>query len=273
VRLGLALLLCAACVRPLPPPGPLARAADQAMLTVPAGPYVAGSTPDEREIAYRLAGEGARRGRMFEREEPRQAAALPAFRLDRTHVTNTMFAEWLRATGGRGPTIDEAGWRRQGFRQDYGREVMRSLWHGQTPPTGRGDHPVVLVTHAEATAYCRWRGLRLPSAAELEKAMRGPEGRTYPWGDEWDPTRLNGAPVWDTEPVGRYPTGAGPFGHLDLAGLAFQWTSTPAPWDSEKALVKGSAWDDGPAIGRGAQRHGRPRAARHILVGFRCAGP
>ena len=259
---------------------PLASAADEAMIPVPGGSYVAGSTPAEREQAYadaaRTTGDDrAWRGRWFDREEARHTATLPAFLLDRTPVTQAAYAEYVRAEGLAGPAIDEAAWRRQGFRQDYAREVARFNWRGASPPPGRDDHPVVLVTHAEARAYCAWRGRRLPSAAELEKAMRGPRGSLYPWGDAYDPTRLNGADGGpnDTVSVEAHPAGAGPHGHLGLAGNVFQWTSTPWPFRAGDVTVKGSAWDDHAGVGRGAQRHGRPARARHVLVGFRCAGP
>jgi formylglycine-generating enzyme required for sulfatase activity len=266
-------------------PAPVSRAADAAMIAVPAGTYVAGSTAAEREQAYadaeRTAGDDrARRGAWFAREEERHDATLPAFTLDRTHVTDAAYREFLVATGRAGPTIDRAAWQRQGYVQDYDREVARFGWHGQDFPAGRADHPVVLVTYEEAAAYCAWRGRVvgaprfLPSAAQLEKAARGEAGRIYPWGDAWDETRLDSAVAGprDTEPVGSHPFGAGPYGHLDLAGEAFEWTSTPWPFDGSKQTLKGSAWDDDAGVGRGAARHGRPRTIRHAIVGFRCAG-
>jgi formylglycine-generating enzyme required for sulfatase activity len=288
--LPLALLVLTACPRHGPPPGraldaPVSRAADAAMLPVPAGPYLAGSTPEERAQAYadaeRTAGsDRARQGKWFDREEARHEARLPAFLLDRTHVTNAAYREFVVATGRQGPAVDRATWTRQGYVQDYEREVARFNWRGQDYPEGRGEHPVLLVTAEEAEAYCAWRGRlvgaarRLPSAAELEKAMRGEDGRAYPWGDAWDETRLGSAVAGprDSEPVGSYPGGAGPYGHLDLAGLAFHWTSTPWRGDAGKRELKGSAWDDHAGVGRGAQRHGRPVTIRHAIVGFRCAG-
>ena len=273
MRLGV-LVFLVGCA-PLPRPGPLARAANDAMPVVPAGEYVAGSTPAERQQAYAdyaesSGNDAARTGRWFAAEEARHTASLPAFRLDRTHVTMAMYAEFLRATGGDGPTITEAAWRRQGYVQPY-HEVTRFLWRGQAPPAGRDDHPVLLVTFAEAEAYCAWRGARLPTAAELEKAMRGRDGRVYPWGDVWDASKLNTAvhDQRDVEPVAGYSSG--PYGHHDLAGLAFHWTATPWPLDARRQTLKGSAWDDYAGVGRGAAGHGRPRTIRHALISFRCA--
>ena len=113
---------------------------------------------------------------------------------------------------------------------------------------------------------------------DREKAARGAGGLIYPWGNGWDPTALNSAVAGpgDTVPVGSHRPG-GDWAVLDLAGNVFQWTSTPWPIDAGAAAparaVKGSAWDDHAGVGRGASIHGRPRQARHVIVGFRCAGP
>jgi formylglycine-generating enzyme required for sulfatase activity len=154
--------------------------------------------------------------------------------------------------------------------------VKRFAWVDGAPPPGREEHPVVLVTWADAKRYCEWRGRavgstrRLPTAAEYEKASRGTDGSSYPWGNLWDATKLNsavGGPS-DTVPVGGYPPSAG-FAILDLAGNVFQWTASK--WDADEMTVKGSAWDDFGGVGRGASGHGRPTGARHVIVGFRCA--
>ncbi len=262
----------------------ISRAADHVMLTIPAGTYIAGSTPEEREQAYadyrNTAGtNAAQNGHWFDREEQRHQATLPAFRIDLTEVTNAAYAEFVTDTGTPPPSMDAATWKQQGFSQDYASQVVRMIWQGGHPPAGREDHPVVLITWKQARDYCAWRGAvvgearRLPTAAELEKAARGHVGLLYPWGNDWDASKLNtqASGPDDTMAVGSFPDGASPYGMLDAAGNVFQWTSTPWPYGKGQMTVKGSAWDDYGGVGRGASRHGRRQTIRHVIVGLRCA--
>lgn len=265
----------------------LSLAADDRMVAIPAGRYVAGSTPEERAAAYAdfLTTSGkdtAREHHWFDVEQDRQVSELPAFRIDLMPVTQAQYAEFVAAGKAAPPAIDEAGWRAQGFAQDYATEVARFVWKDGAPPTGREDHPVVLVTQPEAAAYCAWRGglrgepRRLPTADEYEKAARGDGGLAYPWGNAFEADKLasavNGAR--DTVAVGSFAAGASPYGVLDLAGNVFEWTSTP--WReggqaTAKITVKGSAWDDWAGVGRAASGHGRVPTIRHAIIGFRCA--
>lgn len=262
---------------------PLSLAKDQHMVEIPAGQYIAGSTPEERAAAYddyhNTAGhDAAREKKWFEGEEDRHVAVLDAFRIDLMPVTQAEYGEFVVAKQAPPPAIDRAAWQAQGFVQDYS-VVERFVWKDGMPPVGREDHPVVLVTWDEATRYCTWRGKlrgeerRLPSEAELEKAARGDNGLAYPWGNTFEPDKLNSAVKGpgDTTPVGQYVDGKSPYGVLDAAGNVFQWTSTP--FKPGHMTVKGSAWEDYGGVGRGASRHGRPIGARHVIVGFRCAAP
>ncbi|MCB9562754.1 MAG: SUMF1/EgtB/PvdO family nonheme iron enzyme [Kofleriaceae bacterium] len=266
----------------------ISTAADAQLVTIPGGRYVAGSTPEERAAAYDAylttsGADTARERAWFAKEEDRHVAELPTFRIDLMPVTNAAYAEFVADGGAPAPTMDEATWRAQGFSQRWPDEVERYVWLDGAPPPGRADHPVVLITWAEAAAYCAWRGevvgepRRLPSAAEYEKAARGTEGLVYPWGNAFDAARLDSQVHGprDTMPAGSFPDGRSPYGVLGLAGNVFEWTSTPWPPGADHAAarrtVKGSAWDDWGGVGRGASGHGRPRTARHVIVGFRCA--
>jgi formylglycine-generating enzyme required for sulfatase activity len=91
--------------------------------------------------------------------------------------------------------------------------------------------PVVNVTRAEAGVFCGWRGGRLPTEAEWERAARGDDNRTFAWGNG-KPTpelacygRKPGAKGATTSPVGSHPAGAGPYGHVDLTGNVWEWTA------------------------------------------------
>ncbi|MBX3160008.1 MAG: SUMF1/EgtB/PvdO family nonheme iron enzyme [Deltaproteobacteria bacterium] len=284
-----AVLVALAACGPPPKPRPsgahaqLSLAADARMVTVPAGQYISGSTPEERLAAYddfftTAGNDTAREHKWFDNEEDRHVARLPTFRIDLMPVTQVEYAEFVNAGRVPRPSIDEGAWKAQGFKQDYQTEVTRYVWQDVHPPHGREDHPVVLVTHTEAESYCAWRGelagakRRLPSAEEYEKASRGEAGFAYPWGQTYEADKLNSRVQGpgDTTPAGAYSNGASPFGVLDLAGNVFQWTATPAP-SGDKMLVKGSAWEDWAGLGRGASSHGRHRGARHVIVGFRCA--
>ena len=108
------------------------------------------------------------------------------------------------------------------------------------------DSPVVGVSWYEAEAFANWQSnesgmeLRLPTEAEWEKAARGTDGRIFPWGNDWDPTRVNYCDSncdqsWKdaagddgyafTAPVGSYPDGVSPYGALDMAGNVWEWTA------------------------------------------------
>lgn len=253
------------------------------MVTITAGSFVMGSTLEEREYGYRLDetlhnSTTARQYRWFA-SEVRRNVTLPAYRIDRTPVTQAAYQRFVAATGYQSPFVTEPVWRSYGLIHEYS-TVQKFLWQGAVHPAGRASHPVVLVSHADAVAYCAWRGqqeawpLRLPTEAEWEKAARGTDGRYFPWGNAFDATRLNSYDngPFDTVPVGSYPHGRSPYGVLDMAGQVFEWTATPQPGQATKRyIVKGGSWDDFPGVTRAAARHGRPAALKHILIGMRCA--
>lgn len=251
-----------------------------AVVEIPAGAFIAGSDSAERETAYRLdeAAYGSpltREQRWYAAEQPRARARTAAYAITATPITNRQYAAFIAATGHRLPDVDKATWATYGLIHPYER-TRRSAWSKGRPPAGREDHPVVLVSQSDAQAYAAWlsrrsgRVWRLPTELEWEKAARGVDGRHFPWGNDFDPARLNShdAGPFDSTPVGRYRAGASPYGMLDAAGQVFEWTATAA--DPGRALVKGGSWDDqGCGVCRPAARHGRPVGIKHILIGFR----
>lgn len=173
------------------PPVLAAEPPEHDMVYVPAGDLTMGTTEEE---ARRLAEEHGAHPTLFLTESPQRRLHVDAFLIDRFPVTNAQYKRFVDATGHRPP---------------FG-------WNGRDFPEGTGDHPVACVGWNDADAYARWAGLRLPTEAEWEKAARGTDGRTYPWGNEWrdDATRLDD-PRWPQTralctPVGAFPSGQSP---------------------------------------------------------------
>jgi serine/threonine-protein kinase len=108
----------------------------------------------------------------------------------------------------------------------------RALRHA--PPWGwQEEHPIVNVSWEYATAYAQWAGASLPTEAEWEKAARGTDSRTFPWGDEWDRAKCcNSVDIRRSSVsfVGTYRDGSSPYGVLDMAGNVWEWT---ADWYEE----------------------------------------
>ena len=217
-------------------------------------------------------------------ERPGHSVDLPAFSIERTPVTNRQFAEFLKAKG-LGPS-------RQEFYDPDDGDARIHLRGGQwTADAGAEQYPVVEPSWYGAREYCRWAGRRLPTEAEWEKAARGADGRRFPWGNaQPDRTRAHYGGGWrEFVPVGSLPSGASPYGVLDMAGNGWEWTSSvykpypysatdgrenpDAPADIERATRGGGQDATGDEItttyrGRGLSRE--PRSGHHN-IGFRCA--
>ena len=197
---------------------------------VPAGPFVLGV-------------DAADEPGSLDNERPAHVVDIPAFRIGRVPVTN---AEWR-------VFIDDGGYRHRALWSVLGWEHRQragltapQFWNPDGSRTRFGrveqipdDEPVQHVTYFEAEAYAAWAGARLPTEVEWEKAARGTiDVRTWPWGNDAmsDCTRMNyddpniddGTNQWcndDVVQVGSYPTGASPYGALDMGGNVFEWVS------------------------------------------------
>ncbi len=220
-------------------------------------------------------------------ETPRPVTLGP-FRIARLEVTNAEFASFVAATGHvSDPERAGAGY----VWTDRWRLVAGADWrHPHGPATtieGRSTDPVVQVSQRDAAAYCRWRALRLPSEAEWELAASGGDGRRYPWGDEaprqGPASRANfgavaccaadgGDGYRGIAPVGRFASGASPFGALDMAGNVWEWTSSAFPGRPGSVALRGGGWGNNPYCLRTSYRHANPPDIGLDMVGFRCAG-
>ncbi len=206
-------------------------------VTVPAGNFLMGSTTGDDD------------------EKPPHSVYLNAYQIGKYEVTNEQYAQCVK-TGVCQPALDRQGQPYRYIDPQYAR------------------HPVVYVSWYSAVAFCTWAGGRLPTEAEWEKAARGTDGRTYPWGNQApNATLVNyDENVEDTTQVGTYPAGASPYGALDMAGNAWEWT---ADWyDDEYYPDSPSANPVGPETGYHRVLRGGSSwdSARQIRTSYR-AGP
>jgi formylglycine-generating enzyme required for sulfatase activity len=213
---------------------------------------------------------------LFGAERPAHRVWVPAFAIDRTEVTQAAYARCVAA----------------GACAPHGLDDRDRRLSGATLPQ-------VSVSWREAAAYCAHVGGRLPTEAEWERAARGDGRRAFPWGDLWNgglanhgtlaAGRTDGSDGWaHLAPVGSFPDGASPFGILDLAGNAAEWTSdhfardhyataprvSPAgPREGAFRAVRGGSFLSPSFFVRAAYRDGLPEGYRGVEVGFRCAYP
>ncbi|HEX4338042.1 MAG TPA: SUMF1/EgtB/PvdO family nonheme iron enzyme [Polyangiaceae bacterium] len=250
------------------------------MLLVPAGSFVMGSTGDDIVAAIvdcqREPGGDRCDQSMFANEAPLHRVTLSAYWLDRTEVTVGEYARC--AATGRCAALP--------FGEGSNRFDQSRL-------------PASLVTWDEARTYCEYRGARLPTEAEFERAARGVIGRRYPWGDLYNAHAANhGRLAWqqtdasdgfaELAPVGSFPSGKTPDGFLDLAGNVSEWVSDrfapvydesdavdpqgpPVSGSSPARVVRGGDYRSPAAWLRGATRSAEVPGARRPWIGFRCA--
>jgi iron(II)-dependent oxidoreductase len=234
----------------------------------------------------------------YDNERPQHTVDLPAFWIDRWPVTNAEYQAFMADGGYRRPELwDPAGW---AFASEEHLEAPK-FW---SPGGSRNrfgwteaiapDEAVQHVSWYEADAYARWRGKRLPTEQEWEKAARWAPGsggpRTFPWGETApDPQRSNlGGRHFRPAPAGAYPDGAAACGAEQLLGDVWEWTASdfeaypgfssfPYPEYSEVffgpayKVLRGGSWATHPSAIRTTFRNWDYPIRRQIFAGFRCA--
>ena len=221
-------------------------------------------------------------------EAPLHRVYVRDFWIERHKVTNAEFAAFLNARG-----IASADGERRYDADDADARIrlrpaaeQHSAWLADP---GYERHPAVEVSWFGARDYCAWRGRRLPTEAEWEKAARGADRRRYPWGDAPPtPARAVFERAYNaTEPTDARPEGASPHDVHDMLGNLREWTATrlkPYPYrhddgresftGSGRVVVRGSSHDDAAGTLSVTARRSYDRrgaAAGHHHVGFRCA--
>lgn len=221
------------------------------MVLVPAGEFTMGSDEGDED------------------EQPVHRVVLDSFYLDTFEVTNGRFAKFVEAIQSEPP------W---GFAD-------------HETPVVHAERPVRWVTWLEAMGYCLWAGKRLPTEAEWEKAARGTDGRTYPWGND-PPTPahavfgLKEGGDETVSPIGNRDSGASPYGVHDLAGNLYEWVTdwyddafyqtTPSrnphgPVARTTKGQRGGSYINSPYRLRSAFRTKGDPTEHDPHVGFRCA--
>lgn len=200
-------------------------------------------------------------------ESPSHSVTVATFQISRTPVTNVQYLDFVRAT----------------------RYALPGNWMRGEFPDGQTDHPVTHVDWYDANAFARWCGARLPTETEWEKAARGMDGRTFPWGEAPPDSTLahfaQSVKNSGTCSVLEHPHGASPYGVLDMAGNIWEWVSSlyqPYPYGAEdgreetasgaeRVLRGGSFYSGDPRFLRCSTRSSSYPTRRRDHIGFRIA--
>jgi formylglycine-generating enzyme required for sulfatase activity len=196
-------------------------------------------------------------------EQPVHEVTLDAFYIDQYEVTNARFRQCVEAGLCEEPTTCVVG---------------EPTYTDET----KDDHPVVCVDWNQAKTYCEWRGDRLPTEAEWEKAARGTDGRTYPWGENITCQLANYTGCeGGTTSVGSYPDGVSPYGVYDMAGNVWEWVADWYDAYPESAyesgnfgttykVLRGGSWYGDENYARSAHRLNDLPVSQLDGLGFRC---
>lgn len=205
-------------------------------------------------------------------EFPEHEVYLKSYMIAKTEVTNAMYRQCVYESHCIPP-------------MDLSSATKKDYYEN----TAYNTFPVIHVTWEQAKRFCEWRGQRLPTEAEWEKAARGEKANLFPWGDIPPSCALansQGCPSNDTVSVGSFPAGASPYGVLDMAGNVSEWVmdwmdetyyqnsphdNPTGPESGSDHIIRGGGWDDPIREQRSTARGGFNPDIHHQSTGFRCA--
>jgi len=240
---------------------------DAAMVLVPAGEFLMGSDTWSGS------------------EKPAHTVYLDNYYIDQFEVSNTAFAKFLNEIGNQIEGVaGKAHWVEESD-PDLRIHRIDGIWQ---PDEGWENHPMNEVTWFGARAFCEWREARLPSEAEWEKAARGTDGRTYPWGEETPTCEMANFAgcFYISVPVDSYPEWVSPYGAYNMAGNVHEWTNdwygedyyanTPSenptgPESGDYKIFRGGSWFNGNFNTRTTYRYPKLPVLTYMANGFRCA--
>ncbi|MCC6975533.1 MAG: SUMF1/EgtB/PvdO family nonheme iron enzyme [Anaerolineae bacterium] len=204
-----------------------------------------------------------------------QRILVPAFRMAKYPITYAQFQPFLDAP--------------DGYRN--GEWWTGLAWRGETPKEQQwkiNTHPRENVNWYEAMAYSRWLNteigwlITLPTESQWQRAAQGDDGRVFPWGNDFDPSRCNTGEsrIGQTTPVDKYPLGASPFGVMDMAGNVWEWCLSRGafpyqypeditPEGNSPRGLRGGSWDFDVYGARAAFRSSHGPSGRYHDLGFR----
>jgi formylglycine-generating enzyme required for sulfatase activity len=224
------------------------------MILIPKGNFIMGSNNGDED------------------ERPIHPVYLDTFYIDKFEVTNARYQDCVNAGACKPPVKTDS--------------FTRNSYYGNSP---YDNYPVVYVDWNMANAYCGWRDVSLPTEAQWEKAARGSDERTYPWGRGADCQKANYRGCFNgTNEAGFYESGKSPYGVYDMAGNVWEWVadwyseayykssppSNPLGIDQGRARVlRGGSWNRDPADIRASNRVNYAPTYNNFDAGFRCAKP